>query len=391
MLRIPLALALLGLTAILHAAPQAARGVPDVSISGDATKAIPIAISGFSAETQKVLEFDLHVCGFSIVPPTLADYELKGNPGTQVEGSLTETAKKATLFNRAYPGGNARSQAHALADDVVQAITGGKGLGRGKVVFKVQTGRTSEVYAADFDGANAVQLTSDNNIVASPVWRPKSRSIYYMSYRAGNADIYAQDLSNGSRSAVVRFSGSNISPSPSSDGSQLAMILSKSGSPDLWVSDASGANPKRLTTTAADESSPCWSPDGKTICVVSRESGYPALYTVPASGGSMKRLVTGSVRNTTEPDWSPDGKWIAFTRQRGDYFDICIVSSAGGDAKVLTEGEDPSWAPNSRTLIFARRNGKYGQQRLTLLDWPTGHVKDAARVEGSSSQPNWSR
>ena len=63
----------------------------------------------------------------------------------------------------------------------------------------------------------------------------------------------------------------------------------------------------------------------------------------------------------------------------------------GGDAKVITEGEDPSWAPNSRTLVFARRTSKFGPRKLSLLDWPTGHVKDIAQVAGSSSQPSWSR
>ena len=59
--------------------------------------------------------------------------------------------------------------------------------------------------------------------------------------------------------------------------------------------------------------------------------------------------------------------------------------------KVITEGEDPSWAPNSRTLVFARRTSKFGPRKLSLLDWPTGHVKDIAQVAGSSSQPSWSR
>jgi TolB protein len=380
-------------TALALAVALRAATAPQVNVIGESSRVIPISIAGISGDALRVLEFDLFVAGFEIVPTAQAQYELSGKADGQVEGqlSLVEGTNRNTLFNRAYPGGTPRAQAHALADDVVTAVTGRKGIGRSKIVFKVHRERTSEVYASDFDGANPVQLTTDNNIVAAPAWRPGTRSIYYMSYRAGNADIYLQDLNTGSRSAIVRFSGSNISPAASVDGSRLAMILSKSGSPDLWVSDANGGNPVRLTSTTADESSPCWSPDGSKICVVSRESGYPLLYTIPSSGGTMKRLTTGNVRNTTEPDWSPDGKWIAFTRQRGDGFDICVVPAEGGDAKVITEGEDPCWAPNSRTIVFARRSGKYGPQRLSLLDWPTGHVKDAARVEGSSSQPNWSR
>lgn len=358
---------------------------------GDISKTIPIAVTGYSGEAKSVLEFDLYIAGFDLVASSKAQFELTGKNEGQVEGALSDAANKAALFNRSYPGGSTRAQAHALADDVILAITGRKGISKSKVVYKVQKDRSSEIFASDFDGANPVQLTSDGSIVAAPAWRPGYRAIYYTSYRAGNADIYSHDLSSGARTPVVRFSGSNISPAPSPDGSKLAMILSQSGSPDLWVSDADGGNPKRLTTTVADESSPCWSPDGQTICFVSRDSGYAQLYTIPAAGGSMRKLTTSGVRTVTEPDWSPDGKWIAFTRSRGDYFDICIVASAGGDAKVITEGEDPSWSSNSRTLIIARRTGKYGPRKLSLLDWPTGHVKDAARVDGSSSQPNWNR
>jgi len=368
-----------------------AASAAEVVVSDVTSRAVPIHVTGFSGDAKTVLEFDLYVAGFDLVAAGQAQYSLNGKAAAALEGVLSDVNNKATLFNRSYPGGSVRAQAHALADDVVQAITGRKGISRSKLVFKVQKDRISEVYASDFDGANPVQLTADANIVAAPAWRPGRKSIVYTSYRAGNADIYSQDLTTGARKALVRFSGSNISPSPSPDGSKLAMILSKAGSPDLWVGDSEGGNPRRLTTTAADESSPCWSPDGATLCVVSRESGFPQLYTIPAAGGTMRRLTTAGVRNTTEPDWSPDGKWIAFTRSRGDYFDICIVPATGGDAKVITEGEDPSWSPNSRTLVIARRTGKFGPRKLSLLDWPTGHVKDIAQVAGSSSQPSWSR
>ena len=368
-------------------------GVPaaEVVVSDVTGRAVPIHVADFSGEAKKVLEFDLYVAGFDLVDANRAQYSLSGRPGGSLEGVLLEGNNNATLFHRTYPGGTARAQAHALADDVVLAITGRKGISRTKLVFKVQKDRVSEVYASDYDGANPVQLTADANIIAAPAWRPGRTSIVYTSYLAGNADIYSQDLITGARKTLVRFSGSNISPAPSPDGSRLAMILSRAGSPDLWVGDAEGGDPQRLTTTEADESSPCWSPDGTTLCVVSRESGFPQLYTIPVGGGTMRRLTTAGVRNTTEPDWSPDGKWIAFTRSRGDHFEICVVPATGGDARVITEGEDPSWAPNSRTMVFARRTSSFGPRKLSLLDWPTGHVKDISQVEGSSSQPSWSR
>ncbi|MBN8247921.1 MAG: PD40 domain-containing protein, partial [Verrucomicrobia bacterium] len=142
------------------------------------------------------------------------------------------------------------------------------------------------------------------------------------------------------------------------------------------------------TETKELEASPCWSPDGSRICFTSTDGGRPALYTVPAGGGGMTRLRTGGVTQCTEPDWSPDGKWIAFTRASGE-FTLYVVPATGGDARALAPGEDPSWSANSRTLVFTRRSG--GDRRLSLLDVPTGHVKDLFRISGNCSQPTWAR
>jgi TolB protein len=356
--------------------------------TADSSKAIPIAISGFTGEAAAVLRFDLEVMGCKVVATDQATYLVSGKNEGNVQGFLHEARSKKQRLGKAYSGGTQRVQTHAFADDVILEITGVKGIAQTQVAFKVDRGTTSEIYLSDFDGHGPVQVTRDNSIVSAPSWVPGQQVIYYNSYKSGFPDIYRHEL-GGVRRVVAKFSGSNITPAASPDGRRVAMILSKGGNPNLYVANADGSGLVQLTRTKEGESSPCWSPDGRTICVVSRTSGRPALYLVPTSGGgTMKRLMTG-VMNATEPDWSPDGKWLAFTSQMGS-FQICVVSAEGGEAKTLVAGADPSWAPNSRTLAFVRASGR-GMRGLSLLDVPTKQVKDCALVAGSNSQPSWAR
>jgi TolB protein len=248
-------------------------------------------------------------------------------------------------------------------------------------------GGNSEIYVADYDGANARAVTQDNTIVAAPCWAGRGK-LYYTSYKQGAPHIISQELASGTRKVVARFSGLNTSAALSPDGRRLAMILSKSGSPDLFVSDPDGSNLRQLTATREAESSPCWSPDNQTICYVSRERGLPSLYVISAAGGSPRLIRTDGAPNPTEPDWSPDGKWIVFTSQMRD-FQICLVPAGGGAAMILAPGEDPSWAPNSRAVILCK--GPDHAKSLSLLDAPTKQVKTLARILGSNSQPSWAR
>ena len=361
----------------------------EINVLGS-TKPIPVSLDGFSGEVADVLKFDLYVQGFTFVSPDAAQYQISGSSDDNVQGRVVDRFSKSALLSRSYTGATLRRQAHAFADDIVQAITGKKGIAQTKIAFKVESaGGNGEIYAADFDGHNPQAVTHDNTIVAAPAWVPGQLALYYTSYKLGNPDIFYHNLATGQRRVIAGHSGLNTSAAVSPDGTKVAMILSKGGSPDVWVCNTDGSNLKQLTATPEDESSPCWSPDGQWICFATKIHERRVLAKVPAAGGAMQQVPTSGAPNPTEPDWSPDGKWIAFTSQTGE-FDICVVPAAGGTPTVLVSGEDPSWSPNSRTLVFVRRTASY-RYVLSLLDVFTKQAKDIQQISGNNSEPAWAR
>ena len=350
---------------------------------------IKVSISGFPSEVEGVLKFDLLFMGFTNVPPDQAQYLVNGTTSPGIGARVLDRLSKNEVLAKAYTGGTQRTQTHALADDIAETITHEPGIAKTKIAFKLDTGPTSEIYIADYDGHNPQPVTQDRSLVAAPCWAGPS-TLLYTSYKNGNPNIFSHDFGTGARNAVTRFPGLNTSAAVSPDRRKLAMILSKSGSPDLYVSDLDGSNLKQLTTTKDDEASPCWSPNGAWICFSSRKSGATALYKIPATGGEMQRIATPGAPSPTEPDWSPDGRFVIFTSMTRAGFNLCYVPADGrGEVVMLVAGEDPSWAPNSRAVVFARR--QRGERVLSLLDVPTKQVKDIGRISGSNSQPSWAK
>ena len=360
-----------------------------VTVPGN-TKPIYVAMSGFTGEADQVLRFDLYVQGFAFTNAEAAQYLISGSNNGNLQGKVTDPHNKSTIVPlKGYSGVALRRQAHAFADDFVQAL-GRKPICLTKVAFKGESDRRSEIYISDFDTHNAQPVTQDNSIVAGPCWVPGRLALYYGSYKLGNPAVFYHNLSTGDRKALAHHSGSSYSPAVSPDGSKVALISDKDGWTDLYVANSDGSDMRRLTRSRQDESSPCWSPDGRWICYASKDKERRALSKISVAGGEPQRIPTAGVSSPTEPDWSPDGKWIAFTSQGGG-FSICVVPATGGTATVLVAGEDPSWSPNSRTLMYGRRQG--GRYVLSLLDVPTKQYKDVSRISGisSQSQPSWAK
>src|SRR5580658_10543651 len=66
------------------------------------TPPIPVSLSGFSGEALQVLEFDLYVQGFKVVPSSQAQYQISGSNDGNVVGRVAIGGKE--VLARSYTG-----------------------------------------------------------------------------------------------------------------------------------------------------------------------------------------------------------------------------------------------------------------------------------------------
>ncbi|MBN8708562.1 MAG: PD40 domain-containing protein [Verrucomicrobia bacterium] len=350
---------------------------------GDTTSVALKALGGGDgAAATKVLQNDLDLSAlFSITPPERASYVISGNAnGGSLEGQVVDQ-RGSVVLQKTYSGGT-RAAVHHFADDIVETLTGKKGIASSKIAFvATRTGR-KEIYTADYDGANVRQLTNDGSISVAPALSADGTKLAYTGYQSGYADIYLVDLASGARNRIIKFPGTNSGASFSPDGDRIACTLSKDGNPELYIIGANGSGARRLTKTAGVESSPTWSPDGSQIIYSSDDRGGPQLFKIGAGGGSGQPISTG-YNYCTEPSWSPDGRKVAFTVRTGG-FSIAVKDLQGGATQLLTAGEDPVFGADSRHVIFS--NGS----SLILLDTQNGRQVPIVTGLGKVTEPAWS-
>jgi len=57
---------------------------------------------------------------------------------------------------------------HRFADEILLILTGERGVFDTKIAFVQSQGKAKEIFIADFDGGNPVQVTRDQNLNLSP-------------------------------------------------------------------------------------------------------------------------------------------------------------------------------------------------------------------------------
>jgi len=343
---------------------------------------LAIAVTGLPAGEAKILENDLAMSGyFTVVPQGSATFIAGGtSAATSLSGSVTDRAGK-TVLSKTFSG-SLRGKVHQYADDIVETLTGNKGIANTKIAFVATRSGAKEIFTADADGSGVLQLTSDRSISVAPSLSPDGRSLAYTGYKSGYADVYEINLGSGARNRIIKFPGTNSGAAFSPDGGRIAVTLSKDGNPELYVTGSGGGGARRLTRTPGVESSPTWSPDGGEIIYSSDEGGSPRLYRISSGGGSGRPVGPGGY--STEPNWSPDGKKIAYNTRSGG-FQVSILDLASGSVRTVGEGQDPVWGADSRHLIFSTGSA------LMLLDAQTGQRTTLVGGLGKISEPTWSR
>lgn len=314
-----------------------------------------------------------------------------------IEFRLIDVARGCVgLLRKRYKGrsGDETRLGRVIADDVVAAFTGTRGVADTEIAFVSTRSGAKEIYVMDADGGNVRRATRNRSLNNFPTWAPDGRSIVYTSYREGARPwLYMLVRGGQSPGRILRGLAGDAQlyrgvfhPS----GSRLTVVVSQDGASELYLVGLDGGNPRRLTDNRAIDIAPTWSPDGKRLAFVSDRTGSPQIYMTDERGKSVRRLTFDGNYNTS-PQWSPDGRWIAYETRVNGQFDIWIIDPEGSaNVPLITHprsDESPSWAPDGRKLVFA--STRRGRSDLYSVDLSGENLRRLTKGEGENTSPSW--
>ena len=159
-----------------------------------------------------------------------------------------------------------------------------------RIVFEsFRSGDTKNIWVADADGSNPVQLTQPPNQDGSPGWSPDGRRI-----------VFGRSEPNQT--------------------------------PNIWTMDADGGSQRRLTQ-GPYAGPPVWSRDGRWIYFREDRADGQDIVRIPAEGGARERLTQNGRFVMVEE--SPDGKAIFYTARegRGPLYRLSLDTRAAGQVE----------------------------------------------------------
>ena len=200
------------------------------------------------------------------------------------------------------------------------------------------------------------QVTTGGAKSAWPMWSPDGSTLYFMSDRSGNENLWMRARSGGEATPLTRFTdGRLLFPSISADGQAIAFERDFG----VWTYDIPSRPPKRVAITLRG------SPAG------------PAVEHVTLSNGIQQLAL------------SPDAKKVAFA-VRGEIF--AASAKDGGEAARVTTSAGPeeqlAWAPDSRRLAYSSE--REGAWHLFLYDFGTRAETQLTKGSASDVAPRWS-
>jgi dipeptidyl aminopeptidase/acylaminoacyl peptidase len=274
---------------------------------------------------------------------------------------------------------------------------------RRKTDLEANIGRTN-LWLVGVNGTGLRRLTSHPEKDFNPCWTPDSRSVWFISTRAGSSQIWRIQIDGGEAEQISDepLDVGNLVLSP--DGKYIGFTMevfpdcttaseTKDRLDEIEAKKTSGRIYERIFVrhwdtwkdgrrshlfvmpSAAEEpldlmqgmdadtpSKPfggpeeiTFTPDGKAIIFSARDVGRQEpwstdfdLYRVPIDGSSPPKCLTEKNKAwDTNPAFSPDGKTLAYlaTARPGyesDRFRIVLISWPGGKKRILTEKWDSS-------------------------------------------------
>jgi Tol biopolymer transport system component/serine/threonine protein kinase len=185
-----------------------------------------------------------------------------------------------------------------------------------------------------------------------PDFSPDGTKVVFVSTRAGASDLW---LANADGSNPVQltnqFGSGEGSPKWSPDGRSIAFTSLQDGNADIWLMDADGAHKRKLTQWPTLEAEPSWSRDGSSVYFRSERTGTPEIWRVPVTGGEPQQITTQGGYIAGE---STDGTLLYYMKQPSSPLFVQRLRG-GGEKQVLEWVHQRSFAITADGIYYAGR------------------------------------
>jgi serine/threonine protein kinase len=226
--------------------------------------------------------------------------------------------------------------------------------GRRVAFFSDRSGE-GEIWLADSDGSNAVQLTSMRRIhgAGAPQWSSDGKLITFHSIRDGQGEIYLIPAVGGKPRNLTSHPATDGDPSFSRDGKWIYFRSDRTGKFQVWKLPVSGGDAVPVTPNVGARA--LESLDGAYLYYVETVENPSPLWCLPSSGGVPTKLLEGVVLG----GFAVLGAGIYYMDRpsretRLQYFNLATRKSTTIAANLGNVGLFLTASPDGRTILYSR-------------------------------------
>jgi Tol biopolymer transport system component len=245
-----------------------------------------------------------------------------------------------------------------------------------QIIFVSDQSGSSEIYAANPDGTNVIQLTHNAAEIRSPEWSPDGSHIAFLAAQNGAWGLYIINADGSNQARVTDVSGNAITLEWSPDSEHIAFTMAPAIGPvSLYIVGLGDDTPTLVSEASVGDFD--WAPDGTSLAFVGSYEDMPAVLSYEISTGVLTPL-TREVADSTRLSWRPDGTQIAFTSPASNGMLISLLNMDGLSTTPINA------QPLNITMLQWSPQGSY----LAYYVWNDAAAEPQADIYVTDAQGN---